>query len=34
MLLYQGVAAWELWTSVHAPVDVMKAALEEAVQGI
>ena len=29
MLLYQGVEAWELWTSKEAPVDQMRKALEE-----
>lgn len=32
MLLYQGVAAFELWTGLSAPVDVMKKALQEAVK--
>lgn len=29
MLLYQGVAAFELWTGKNAPVEVMRGALEE-----
>lgn len=29
MLLYQGVAAFELWTGENAPVEVMRGALEE-----
>lgn len=32
MLLYQGVAQFELWTSLQAPVEVMRAILLEAVQ--
>lgn len=30
MLLYQGVAQFELWTDTQAPVDVMRRALMEA----
>lgn len=33
MLLYQGVEAFERWTDVEAPVDVMKEALLEALTG-
>lgn len=33
MLLYQGAAAFELWTGRPAPVDVMRAALVREVQG-
>jgi len=30
MLLYQGVAQFELWTSLKAPVDIMRQALLQA----
>jgi shikimate dehydrogenase len=30
MLLYQGVAQFEIWTGRAAPVEVMRRALEEA----
>ncbi len=33
MLLYQGARAFELWSSQPAPVDVMRAALTEAIYG-
>ncbi len=33
MLLYQGVLAFEFWTGLKAPVDVMRNALEKAVYG-
>jgi len=29
MLVHQGARAWELWTGQPAPVDVMRAAIEE-----
>jgi len=32
MLLYQGVKSFEIWTDQSAPVDVMRQALEEALQ--
>ncbi|MDD5432343.1 MAG: shikimate dehydrogenase [Candidatus Omnitrophica bacterium] len=32
MLLYQGVAAFEIWTEGKAPVEIMRAALEEGVK--
>lgn len=32
MLLWQGVLAWELWTQRTAPVDVMRQALQQALQ--
>jgi shikimate dehydrogenase len=32
MLLYQGAAAFEIWTGVKAPVDVMKKSLQEAIK--
>ncbi|GAB4258342.1 shikimate dehydrogenase [Thermincola ferriacetica] len=32
MLLYQGTLAYELWTRQQAPVDIMRTALEEALQ--
>jgi len=31
MLLHQGAAAFEIWTGIKPPVDVMRKALEEAV---
>jgi len=31
MLLYQGCTAFEIWTGISAPVEEMRAALEEAV---
>jgi shikimate dehydrogenase len=33
MLLYQGVLAFEFWTGLEAPVEVMRSALEKAVYG-
>jgi len=33
MLLYQGAAAFEIWTGKKAPVAVMKRALKEALTG-
>jgi shikimate dehydrogenase len=33
MLLYQGAAAFELWTGRSAPIDVMRGALEEEIYG-
>jgi shikimate dehydrogenase len=33
MLLYQGTRAFEIWTGQPAPVEVMRAALEEEVYG-
>jgi shikimate dehydrogenase len=31
MLLYQGAASFEIWTGRKAPVDVMRAALDQEV---
>ena len=33
MLLYQGVAALELWTGAKPPIDIMRAALKREVYG-
>ena len=32
MLVYQGAAAFELWTGLEPPVDVMKQALEQSMK--
>jgi len=34
MLLYQGAAAFEIWTGQPAPIEVMRAALERAAEGV
>src|SRR6059058_2904305 len=34
MLLYQGAAAFEIWTGRPAPIDAMRAALERAAEGV
>jgi shikimate dehydrogenase len=34
MLLYQGAAAFEIWTGRPAPIEVMRAALERAAEGV
>ena len=33
MLVYQGAAAFEKWTGIEPPVDVMKQALEQSMKG-
>jgi shikimate 5-dehydrogenase len=32
MLLYQAAAAFEIWTGLDAPIEVMRAALHEAME--
>src|SRR5204863_235724 len=34
MLLYQGAAAFEIWTGRPAPIEAMRAALERAAEGV